>query len=898
MKFVYWVVFVCIIIAVLVGSDAVVNAKKIKGNNNSKKLNINDITVTEASAIYEEVMTLQKSGKTMDAIVYLERLLNAYGTLALPYEQRPSLFSYYGLNLVQPGINRQDEAIIAFRNATIHTPDDIYSWLNMAEVSMQRFRLREAIDLFQQVLAMQTQNCTRYEQPEEFNECRYVAAVRTAPRMLRAMAWTANWQGYDFYSHVVEKAANDCYTIFAQAQYHPEGRNYSTIKSCRLDGSSGLEYTDLPGAKQLLFDSITVDSQLKPPVPPRPQRRIRTGHPNGDKLRVGILSSDFGVHPVSSLVRGLVQFLVAGGKIELFLFNSKHETSYWGINMTDMAGSDHFIYLTGQDTMTAARAIQGYDIDILIDLNGHTLGTGLPIMAHRPAPVQMTYLGLPTSTGASFIDYLIGDPVASPPEHALHFFERLTLLPLGNCYIANDFAQMLGDVLYVTGDNRAPRSVLELDDGTGVQSQAAEDEDDILIATLSSPLKLDPLTFDTWMNILRVAPRTKMMFITFQGSDGATNSLRRTARLRHGIWPRRLLESPLIPWINHIYTKTAIDLVLDTVVKNGHTTGLDALWAGLPMIGMGGGHVMAARASESMASAFGDDKASVDGIGVGMGLAFSLKEYEDIATTVLASAPNSHGRTSGSNRPWRLRLLRDYHERQRLLSNVFNTPQFARNFESLMQATWEVNTLTQDLAMTRDGVARSRTAATGEKKIYHIFSLSQRARDQQRQPQGRDHSIVFERKFAVDQVHDRSGPPVEWIPPQHVKDQYKARFGFDPSQPIPLSSSPAMPSTPNTHSVSQNSRSFSEMRQTQERNPSSKEAAAVRQYARAQSGYHFKHPDVCEDTPLLPITDPVILDKMSRATKARQKGKKRSQDENNREKGLMIYYGELVGVHF
>jgi hypothetical protein len=71
MKFVYWVVFVCIIIAVLVASDAVVDAKKIKVNNNSKKLNINDITVTEASAIYEEVMTLQKSGKTLVAFFYL-----------------------------------------------------------------------------------------------------------------------------------------------------------------------------------------------------------------------------------------------------------------------------------------------------------------------------------------------------------------------------------------------------------------------------------------------------------------------------------------------------------------------------------------------------------------------------------------------------------------------------------------------------------------------------------------------------------------------------------------------------------------------------------------------------------------------------------------------------------
>jgi protein O-GlcNAc transferase len=99
-------------------------------------------------------------------------------------------------------------------------------------------------------------------------------------------------------------------------------------------------------------------------------------------------------------------------------------------------------------------------VEILIDLNGHTLHSGLEVMAHRPAPVQVSFLGFPTSTGARYIDYYLGDPSALPAEGRDAFTEKIAYIP-SSC-IANDYAQLRGDVLELTGSHRLDRSLLRV----------------------------------------------------------------------------------------------------------------------------------------------------------------------------------------------------------------------------------------------------------------------------------------------------------------------------------------------------------------------------------------------------------------------------------------------------
>jgi predicted O-linked N-acetylglucosamine transferase (SPINDLY family) len=772
-------------------------SKKSKSSSvSSPKNSYSAVSAKDADTFYTEAFTLVQQGHTTEAIRYMENLLSTYGTLALPYEHRPSLYSYYAVALVSPGTNRHDEAIEAFRNATVHTPEDLYTWLNMGELCMQTFRLTEAIAVFSKSLNHAAQSC---RESSDFNECRYRSSIKIAPRLLRAMSWTATWQNYEYMSYVLERAANECHDNYRIQN--------GSLQDCQLETSGGLEYTDLNGGKQLLFEAMSPDSrnrenlfdrQIVPPV----WNVAHAYRYQSRRLKVGILSSDFGIHPVSSLVRGLVQFLVTGRKIELFLFSLNPKPSFWGNNMTALVGVERYVDLSGLDMPTAALTISSHGIEILIDLNGHTMGNGLPVMSYRPAPVQMTYLGLPTTTGASFIDYLIGDPVASPPEHSSHYLERLSLLPLGYCYIANDFAQMQGDIVFTVGEHRASRSQLSLESG---RPRSLSQEEMLLLATFSSPLKIDPLAFQTWLNILRLFPRSEFMMITFQGSEGSISRLRKIAK-SVGINDVRLLESPLLPWIEHIYGKTAVDLALDSVLKNGHTTGLDAAWAGLPTISMGGGHVMSNRAAESIVSALAPG-------GVGLGLTYSLKEYEDIVTAVLGSSSNPG--LAKSNTPWRLRLFRDYQQRLRLVSNLFDTPAFSRHFENVMQSTWELTSLESSLRLMRP---RRRH------KAFHIFAVAS-------QSEART-------SIRVGTAFDPTGPPTKWLPHESLQRNFVDRFGFDPHNPPQQvnhnNAGAGMLTRKHHHDLEQRSRDTSETTSL---------AKAV--YASRQRSFYFQHSKLC-----------------------------------------------------
>ena len=222
--------------------------------------------------------------------------------------------------------------------------------------------------------------------------------------------------------------------------------------------------------------------------------------------------------------------------------------SWWGENIT--ATVEHYITISNRNTFDAAKEIAKYGIEILIDLNGHTLHSGLPLMSHRPAPVQMSFLGLPTTSGAPFIDYYIGDIVSLPAEHRDHFTEKLILMP--PCYIANDYAQMRGDVLSYTGQARFPRERLNSDEDITKAT--------LLFGTLSNFQKMDPLIFTVWANILRRSshdifsgmpksslglpvlvqpsprfPGSKLLTIEYAGSDSALPNIRNIG-LAHGMY--------------------------------------------------------------------------------------------------------------------------------------------------------------------------------------------------------------------------------------------------------------------------------------------------------------------------------------------------------------------------
>ena len=579
--------------------------------------------------IYSVAVSLFESNNYQEFFSLLEEVEDTYGNLIVVGNgKKPSLYAYRGV----AAYNSQNMTLAesSLSKSVEFNPVDTRSWINLGEVRVQIFKFKGAVHAFERAYALGD----------------YGALCH----LLRVKGWINNWQDFESLSSNVEKNLQRCYNSYHNSTstdnvYRTAQEERSLIlqkgnAACvGLDSSTGFEYTYLPGQVQKIGHIRSPNALDRHQIIPSQHIASLWNETNdnskkeeGRRLKVGIVSADFGVHPVSTLIRGTLQ-RINTSRIELYCFSIKQSMSWWGINISSTV--EHFYYLPQIDTYDAARAIAALKIEVLIDLNGHTQHSGLRLMGHRPAPLQISYLGLPTTTGASFIDYYLGDSVSLPPEHRSHFSESLAYLP--HCYIANDYAQTQGDIVeyYSRSSTRASRTtfadqVIFNNSSAGLSKDSIDNSSEALsaqftraslfLATFSNTQKMDPIQFQVWMNIMRGIPGSMMLHIKHHGSVDSWPYLLNNAA-HFGIQSDQMVLTAQTPWIEHIYKKTSLDLILDTSVKNGHTTGLDGLWAGVPTLSYGNGRVMIERAAESMQMTLGST----------LGLAYSAKDYETSA---------------------------------------------------------------------------------------------------------------------------------------------------------------------------------------------------------------------------------------------------------------------------
>ena len=249
-------------------------------------------------------------------------------------------------------------------------------------------------------------------------------------------------------------------------------------------------------------------------------------------------------------------------------------------------------------------------------------------MAYKPAPIQISYLGLPLTTGSDFIDYYIADSIVLPPEHSNHFTERLLLLK--DCYIVNDYAQLQGDVVtHYSNEQKLTREVYLTNNNENINKKTIKYNKILykynkIFATFSNSQKITYEIYYVWMNILRSYQSSVLCFLNYISANNSLNNWISIANF-NGIQTNRILLIEMKEWFNHISSKTTFDMIFDTISKNGHTTGLDGLWAGVPTMSVGNGQTMSTRAAESMATTL-ESK---------IGITYSLKEYEDFILSFL-----------------------------------------------------------------------------------------------------------------------------------------------------------------------------------------------------------------------------------------------------------------------
>ena len=301
------------------------------------------------------------------------------------------------------------------------------------------------------------------------------------------------------------------------------------------------------------------------------------GYQNHGKIRVGYMSSDFRMHAVTILAA------------EIFEHHNKEKFEIYGFCFSQDDGSDvrrqlighldHYVPIHALTDDQAAQLIRSYEIDILIDLNGLTSGARPNILAWKPAPVQVAYIGFVGTCGLPEVDYVLADHYIFPEELKPFFTEKPLYMP--NVFQVNNRRRVIAP--------RPDRSTCNLPD------------DKFVFCSFNNSYKITPAVFDSWMRILKRVPNSVLWLL--EDNPWHRENLEREAR-DHGIDINRLIFAGRVHPAQYLARYQCADLMLDTMPYNAGTTASDALWAGLPVLTFAG-KTFASRMAGSLLNVLG-----------------------------------------------------------------------------------------------------------------------------------------------------------------------------------------------------------------------------------------------------------------------------------------------------
>lgn len=283
---------------------------------------------------------------------------------------------------------------------------------------------------------------------------------------------------------------------------------------------------------------------------------------DGRKIRVGYLSSDYREHPTSRLINGLLRHHDRS-KFEIYLYCSGWDD---GSEMRKQIEShaDHVFSVASLSDRDSAELIRSHNIDVLVELNGPTRANRMSVLALRPAPVQIDYLGWPGSVGGRVVDYIVGDYYTVPAGAEKLYPEKI--LRLRDTYQVNDYA---------AAELPAPpaRAKYRLPEGVPV------------IGMLNAINKVDRQVWSVWMRILKEVPEA-VLWILDPGPVARENLSRYTKEF--GVKAKRIYAAPLVSQAEHLARLQLCDIMVDPWPYGGHTSTSDALFSGVPVVSLEG----------------------------------------------------------------------------------------------------------------------------------------------------------------------------------------------------------------------------------------------------------------------------------------------------------------------
>jgi predicted O-linked N-acetylglucosamine transferase (SPINDLY family) len=357
------------------------------------------------------------------------------------------------------------------------------------------------------------------------------------------------------------------------------------------------------------------------------------------KIRIGYVSGEFRQQATALLMAGVYERHDKDAFEIIALDSGVNDQSEMRTRLEK--AFDRWIDIGKMSDEEAAGAVREAGVDILICLNGYFGEARMGLFAQRPAPLQVNYLGFPATLGAPYIDYIIADKIVIPDSEQQFYDEKVVTQPGSNQ--AND---------------DKGRDIANIPS----RAEAGLPESGFVFCNFNNAYKLTPDSFDSWMRILKRVDGSVLWLL--ESLPPYADNLRRHAESR-GVAGDRLIFAPVLPTDLHLARMSLADLFLDQLPYNAHTTGSDALWAGVPLLTQTG-TTFPGRVATSLLKAAGLPELVTGNAG----------EFEALAVT-LAKDPAT------------LKALRAKVAKARTGSALFDTAAFTRNLESAYRTMWQ-----------------------------------------------------------------------------------------------------------------------------------------------------------------------------------------------------------------
>lgn len=556
----------------------------------------------EAIASYDRALTIQpdfaealnnRGGARSAARRFTEALADCDRAIAL----KPALAgAHYHRGLALTGLERHDEAEVSYRQSLAIQPDFPMALLSRAGALGALRRHREATADLERALAL--------DPGLDFAK----------GMLLEARMHCCDWRGLDtlradvIRDVQVGKRASDPFAFLA----------VSDSPQDQLQCARTWTRTMFPAAGAPLH---------------------RGGSRRRDRIHIAYLSADFREHAVAFLSAGLFEHHD----------RTRFETTALSYGADDRSAMrarlarafDRFIDVRPRSDHEISSLMSELDVDIAVDLGGLTGSARTGVVALRPAPVQVNFLGFTGTMGAPYVDYIIADHTVIPERDRDFYAERVVYLP--DSFQPND----------------SHRAIAE---DTPARPDAGLPDDAFVFCSFNNTFKIEPATFALWMRLLRQVSGSVLWLLG--GNADATANLRREASAL-GVAPERLVFAARAAPAEHLARHRLANLFLDTLPFNAHTTASDALWAGLPVLTCEG-TTFAGRVAASLIRA----------VGLPELVTHSPAEYEALAVRLATHADELAG-------------LRTRLAANRATTPLFDTDRYRRHLEAAYLTMWE-----------------------------------------------------------------------------------------------------------------------------------------------------------------------------------------------------------------